>query len=360
MSTLTLPFQNQIRQLYFAKAVVDTYPAVVGDLQVDQDTDGSEAVTALRVRTKEKNGTVVFSDTIGVRTIRSINLVEARAKVGTKVEYTLVGLAAAKGKILTAKLKVNYSVLEDSFFTIQASIMVSDTDTAATAMAKLAVMLRRNIGADARLASSGLPEVAPGVPDNKYFTITEAAGKITIQEKDFIKETYSIATADDNAMWNFYVAIVGTIMDTSAFTIVNTPGVVAIGQGYQLQEAENFFGRDRGEFDVLNPGYNYNNAFQSDLNKTYTVVDVDYFEVPREDPKESKKTVSVAFESKAAAEAYAKIFTDAMNGPAIEPAGFAARTASEDGGPENLEGGAENLTGGTGSTTTTTTVKDKL
>ena len=68
MSTLTLPFQNQIRQLYFAKAVVDTYPAVVGDLQVDQDTDGSEAVTALRVRTKEKNGTVVFSDTIGVRT----------------------------------------------------------------------------------------------------------------------------------------------------------------------------------------------------------------------------------------------------------------------------------------------------
>lgn len=322
MSSIALPFERQIRNLYFAEKVfsgdAETFAttADVGDVLPIMSAD-NKSVTFMF---KDGLGKVITSDVIKLSNVLYTNIVKPQAKIGKKETFKIGSVVV--GKAYNANLKIHFGVSEKVFGTIYATVIAVQGDTPATLAGKLAVQLAENLAADMKTSNfvnTTTTINGVDVKQNKYFNITVASDTITVEEKDWILENYVPGLrAFDQLMW---AVEVGTDYFEADPTITKTviAGKPAKGQGYQMVELERYLVGHRAEFPGKDITLGFHRKFQADVNSQYNVLDVQYFDVPRYDPQRSEKGFSIVSTTLGTVEAILAILAPVATEEAPDP-----------------------------------------
>lgn len=303
MSSIALPFERQIRNFYIVETVsaitdIETFAttAIPGEVMILSTTGGPVTVNKpFTFYIKDLSGKVIKTDVVDPKKINYLRQADPRAKVGSIQRFTFN--AVTVGKSYTANVRIHYGLSEVNFGTIYASVIAVTGDTPATVAGKLAAQLADNLARDMKTSSSSNATTVINGEDikvNKYFNVTVAGAVITIQEKDWILANYIPGLrAFDQLMWN---AEIGTdyFEASTEVTKSTVAGVFAQGQGYQVMELERYLVGHRAEFPGKDITLSFNRAYQAQLDETYTMLDLGYFETPRYDPQHSDKGITFA------------------------------------------------------------------
>ena len=304
MSTSSLPFEKGIRHFMLFSEVdaAVTSNAFVANgvngniVALGEDGVAWSAGKDLLFLKKNASGGLAKSDLITPKDISYMKGTAPRAKVG-RIQTAKVEAGFVAGTDLYLDFKINYGTSEQNFVNFLAStrVLAGDTVTAiATRLGKdLATQFDRSIyvgyqggkGTEVMIAGTS-------VPVNKYFKITQVAGVLTVQEKDFILTDYIVALRSfDQLMWNMVPkSSVDTLgVASTVITSVTTPGVYAKGQGYQMKELEHYLSSHLGEFSTPDITLGFNRAYEADVNKEYYTIDIKYTDVSAYDPHKSDK-----------------------------------------------------------------------
>ena len=300
MSSIALPMEKQIRHFFpFTAVAAETTPATFiasasnGELQILDagDRDGS-----FYILKKDYRGTVVKSDLIKPKNITYLKGSAPVAKVGKTQVFTVTSVVV--GAVYNLSLKVHYANSEKNFMYIMASQKAVTGDTPTTLLTKLAKQLGDNLANSIHTSTNiaGTDTVIAGttVKKNKYFTLSQVAGALTITEKDWILDGYVPGLrSHDQLMWN---AEIESKSDLALQTVVKTSTVpvFAKGAGYQMLELERYFVRHRGaEFGEPDITTAFRRDYEIDVNESYYCLDMKYFDVSRNDPYQSDKMLTL-------------------------------------------------------------------
>lgn len=299
MSSISLPYEKQIRHFFpFTAVATETTPATFiaaadpGEIQLFTENGTTTGEGDFFLLKKDLTGKVVKTDLITPKDITYIKVTSPRAKVGKRQIFTLSGVTP--GAVVNLTFKVHYGNSEENFQFLFASTKVAATgDTATTVLTRLAKQLGDNLASSMYTSTNiaGTDTIIAGTTTNKnkYFTLTQVAGALTIAEKDWILDGYVTGLKTfDQLMWN---AEIETKNDAQALQIVKTATapVYAVGQGYQMAELERYFVGHRAEFDGPDLTMGFHRASEINLAGSYTMLDMSYFDVPRYDPQRSDK-----------------------------------------------------------------------
>lgn len=309
MSSISLPYEKQIRHFFpFTAVATETTPATFiasadpGEIQLFTENGTTTGAGDFYILKKDLTGKVVKSDLITPKDITYIKQTDARAKVGKKQVFTLSGVTP--GAIVNLTFKVHYGNSEENFQFLFASTKVAATgDTVTTVLTRLAKQLGDNLASSMYTSTniSGTDTIIAGttVNKNKYFTLTQVAGALTITEKDWILDGYVTGLKSfDQLMWN---AEIETKNDAQLGQITKTAvvPVYATGQGYQMAELERFLVGHRAEFDGPDLTLGFHRKSEINLAGSYNMLDMSYFDVSRNDPYKSDKMLTLVSETKA-------------------------------------------------------------
>lgn len=303
MSSIALPFEKQIRNFY----IVDSVSAITdikefagtaepGEVMIlGIDGGAVEEGKGFTFYIKDLAGKVIKTDAVDPKKINYLKDVSPKTKVGKKQEFAFT--AVTVGKAYTANVRIHFGLSEVNFGTIYATVIAKAGDTATTLANKLAEQLAINLANDMKTSSSSTDTATINgneVKVNKYFNISASAGTITVQERDWILESYVPGLrAFDQLMWNIEVG--SDYFELSdEITKTETAGVFASGQGYQVLELERYLVGHRAEFQGKDATVSFNRPYQAKLDETYTMLDLGYYEVPRYDPQHSDKGITFA------------------------------------------------------------------
>lgn len=330
MSSISLAFEKQVRNLYIVdaaatettmKAFVET--ASPGEVKIFHETGKAPvAKEPFYICVIERDGKYQKSDIIDPTRIKYMATKAPVTKVGKKIVHTIGAVTA--GKVYNLNLKIHAGNSETNFATIFASVKAVTGDTVTTVAGKLAVELAKNLASDMKTATN-----KPGtstinsvvVKNNKYFTVTVAAGVITIQEKDWILDGYVPGVkAFDQLMWNttcggnFYSA------DEQVTTVV-TPPVYGVNQGYDIMEMERALNFHRkGHFQSNDITNTINAELLAKTNETYHTLDITFWDDSIYDPQHADKMVTIASPTQSLV-TNLKAAIDALITPVAAPAG---------------------------------------
>ena len=314
MSTISLPFENGIRHIVVCDAVatettMKTFIATASNKEIAL-LDGSGAAVAgnskdFLIVKKSSSGVLSKSDLITGKDIVSFRTSAPVAKIGRKQAITIATVTV--GKEYSIDLRVNYGTLPEYFVSVKASVVAVTGDTATTLATKLGVSLATQLDqkdATGYRGQKGTAVMIAGttVPVNRYFTLTQVAGVLTITEKDFILDNYVTGIrAFDQLMWN---AAISTSDDTYGqpsvlMTKVDTAGTAAKGQGYQIRELEHYLGSHNKTFGYADRTLGNQIDYESVLSTSYYTIDFAYADLGRDDPQKLNKGMFIACSSKA-------------------------------------------------------------
>lgn len=304
MSSISLPFEKQVRNLYIAdaaatettiKAFMET--ASPGEVKIFHETGKAPvAKEPFYICFIERDGKYQKSDIIDPAKIKYKTVKAPVAKVGKKVVHTITAVTAGKGYNLNLKIHAGNS--EVNFATIFAGVKAVTGDTPTTVAGKLAAELAKNLAFDVKTATNkaGTTTINGVVTkNNKYFTITVTAGAITIQEKDWILDGYVPGVkAFDQSMWrttcggSFYSA-------DEQVTTVETPPVYGVNQGYDIMEMERALNFHRkGHFQSNDITNTINAELLAKTSETYHTLDLVFYDDSIYDPQHSDKMLTIA------------------------------------------------------------------
>lgn len=299
MSSISLPYEKQIRHFFpFTAIATETTPATFisgasnGEIQLFTENGTTTGKGDFYILKKDSTGKIVKSDLITPKDIKYLRGTAPRTKVGKSQTFTLSGVTP--GAFIGLSLKVHYANSEENFEYMYASTKVAATgDTATTVLTRLAKQLGDNLANSVYTSTTiaGLDTIIAGttIRKNKYFTLTQVAGALTITEKDWILDGYYTGLKSfDQLMWN---AEIETKNDTQfgQVTKTATAPVYARGQGYQMLEMERYLVGHRAEFDGPDLTLGFHRAYEVQVNSAYNVLDLTYFDVSRNDPYQSDK-----------------------------------------------------------------------
>lgn len=303
MSSIALPFEKQIRNFYIVESLSEitdieefASDASAGEVMIlSSKGDTVEAGVPFTFYIKDLSGKVIKTDVVDPKKINYLRDVAPQAKVGRSEIFTFN--AVTVGKSYTANLRIHFGLSEVNFGTIYASVIAVTGDTTTTIAEKLAIQLAQNLASDMKTSSSSTSTTTIAGTDvkvNKYFTVSVSGAVITITEKDWILENYIPGLrAFDQLLWN--VEIGSDYFEADAqVTKTESAGTFPKGQGYQVVELERYLVGHRAEFPGKDITVSFNRAYQADVNETYSMLDLGYFETPRYDPQHSDKGITFA------------------------------------------------------------------
>lgn len=302
MSSISLPYEKQIRHFFpFTAVATETTPATfitgaaAGEIQLFTEKGTTTGKGDIYILKKDITGKVVKSDLITPKDITYLKGTAPRAKVGKAQTFTLSGVTVGANVNMT--LKVHYANSEQNFEYMFAGTKVVAGDTATTVLTRLAKQLGDNLGSSIYTSTNvaGNDTVIAGttVKKNKYFTLSQVAGALTVTEKDWILDGYVTGLKSfDQLMWN---AEIETKNDAQAVQIVktSTTPVYATGQGYQMLELERYFVGHRAEFDGPDLTMGFHRPYEVKAGDSYYCLDLKHFDVSRNDPYQSDKMLTL-------------------------------------------------------------------
>lgn len=309
MSTISLPYEKQIRHFFLATAIAGEASiqafidnAEVGEIQIF-DKDGQkidfqsgELIGDFRISKKNNKGSVSTSDLITPKDIKYLTGSAPVAKVGKKQTFTLAGAPTA-GKHYILDLKVHYGNSEENFISFRGDALAKNGDTAVALLTRLAKSVADNLGdsVNTRSKSGDTYTIVAGTDakTNKYFTITVSGSELSIQEKDWILEDFRVGLrTHDQLMWNAEVMVPGSDTEQLNVTKGEVPQVYAKGQGYQIIELERYLVGHRAEFETKDITLSFGRKYDTDINAQYYVLEMKYFDIT-DDPKHADKMLTL-------------------------------------------------------------------
>lgn len=320
MSTISLPYEDQIRHFYLGTAFATetnitafASGATIGEIQIFGE-NGTTADTSGKFYIAKKNqkGGVSTSPLIDPKKIEFLRGTAPVAKTGKTQTFTL-GAAPTVGKFYTMSLKINYGNSEENFITFVATEKAVTGDTQTTLLVKLAEQIGKNLAfsVNTNTTVAGTDTINGGttVKKNKYFTLSVAGSVLTIAEKDWILEDFKVGLRSyDQLLWNAEVYSPDET-ENANITKGGTAPVFPKGQGYQIIELERYLVGHRAEFDYLDRTLEFDRAYETDINSEYYVLDLKYYDISRDSAKHSDKMLIFVSED--------ELVTDAL-GYAIE------------------------------------------
>ena len=317
MSTISLPFEKQIRHFYVADAIASETDirafmatASIGEMQIF--TQDGVAITGALPAGKDfyfakmnNKGGISKSDYITPKDITYLRGTKPRAKVGKSQTFTLAA-APVVGAEYQLVGKVHYGNSEENFITFWAGDRAKTGDTATTLLTRIAKQMADNLAASINTsakANSGNEVIIAGTSAkaNKYFTITVAGSVLTITEKDWILDDFRVGLrTHDQLMFNFELQS-GTEQEN--ISKGGTPPVYATGQGYQIIELERYLVGHRAEFETLDATLNLGRKYDTDIAAQYYVLDMKYFDTSRDSEKHSDKMLTLVSQDAAVLDA---------------------------------------------------------
>lgn len=300
MSSIALPMEKQIRHFFpFTAVAAETTPTTFiasasnGEIQI---LDAGTNDGAFYLLKKDYRGTVVKSDLIKPKNITYLKGTAPVAKVGKTQVFTVASVVA--GAVYNLSLKIHYANSEKNFMYISASQKATASDTPTTLLTKLAKLLGDNLAnsihTSTNIAGSDTIIAGTTVKKNKYFTLTQVAGALTIAEKDWILDGYVPGLKTfDQLMWN---AEIESASDTALAGITKTATLptYAKGAGYQMIELERYLVGHRGaEFGEPHVTTAFRREYECSTDETYYCLDLKYYDVSRNDPYQSDKMLTL-------------------------------------------------------------------
>lgn len=179
MSTISLPYEKQIRHFYLGTAIagetsISTFydSASIGEIQIFAVSDGLTATTTgdFFIAKKNQKGGLSVSDSISGADISYLRGSSPQAKAGAAQKFTLSSNPVA-GKEYILTMKINYGNSEENFITFTVGAKAPSTDAGAlfdALGAQLAAVLAKSINTTAK----------PGTADE---TLAGAAATGTVQ-----------------------------------------------------------------------------------------------------------------------------------------------------------------------------------
>jgi hypothetical protein len=312
MSTTALPYEKQIKHFmsFVAVAAETTNATFVATgsnselVVLGEDGAAPSAGKDLLFLKKDASGRLQKSDLITPKDITYLRGTAPRAKTG-RIQTAKVESGIIVGTDYSIDFKIHYGQSEQNFMSFLASARAVTGDTATSLATKIGVELAAQLDRSIHVGYQGgkgseVMIAGTSVPVNKYFKITQAAGVLTIQEKDFVLTDYIVGLrAFDQLMWNM---VTKSSIDTYAtistvFTSVTTVGVYAKGQGYQMKELEHYLSSHVGEFAATDITLGFNRGYSIDEAKSYYTIDLSYSDVSRSDPYKSDKQLLLVCET---------------------------------------------------------------
>lgn len=301
MSSIAHPYEKQIRHLIIAETVsnaatFDAFAQAAVPLSIAAYSENGVAVEAGKpfyFAYTNKQGVVRRSDIIRPETIEYEKATEPRDKVGKKEEFTIS--AVTVGKPYTLTLKVHYNTMVAQYHTFVASTRAEDGDTATTVAKRLANQMATQLSKDVRTLTHipGADNV-DGIKNNKYFKITQTAGKITIEENDWVLDGFAVALREmDQLLWNAEVAS-DFFEKSNQVTKVVTAGQTAVNPGYEVAAAEHYLQMHRQSFYSSDIENSIREELVADKTASYNTFDLSYFAESLYDPQKSDKMLTIA------------------------------------------------------------------
>lgn len=301
MSSIAHPYEKQIRHLIIAETVseaatFDAFAQAAVPLSIAAYSENGVAVEAGKpfyFAYTNKQGVVRRSDIIRPETIEYEKRTQPRAKVGKEEEFTIS--AVTVGKPYTLTLKVHYNTMASQYHTFVASTRAEDGDTPTTVANRLATQMATQLSKDVRTLTHipGADNV-DGIKNNKYFTITQAAGVITIEEKDWILDGFAVGLREmDQLLWNAEVAS-DFFEQSNQVAKVVTPGQTAVNPGYEVAAAEHYLQMHRQSFYSSDIENSIREELVANKAASYHTFDLSYFAESLYDPQKSDKMLTVA------------------------------------------------------------------
>jgi hypothetical protein len=312
MSTIALPFEKGIRHFMLFGAVdnATTTKSFISAgangniVPVGEKGAAWAAGQDLMFLKKDASGRLAKSDLITPKDITYMVGTAPRAKVG-KIQTIKVESGFVVGTDFFIDFKLNYGTSEENFVSFLASTRAIAGDTVTKIATRLGQDLATQFDRSIHVGYQGgraKEQLIAGtdIPTNKYFKITQVAGVITVQERDFILTDYVVGLrAFDQLMWNL---VAKTSVDTFAtasvvLTSTTVPGTYAKGQGYQMKELEHYLGSHLGEYGTPDITLGFNKEYESVVSKQYFTIDLSYSDVSSNDPHKSPKMLMLVAES---------------------------------------------------------------
>ncbi len=156
------------------------------------------------------------------------------------------------------------------------------------------------------------------LPDNYFFSFTKtgtgASATLTIAEKSDWRDKYYVTGKKTNLEIDFHV---DADFETDP-TIVETVGSQGAGTGYQVRNLEEYLLGNRADtFRGAGYPHNFEENYDSSLSGTYSIIELAYFDVSRDEPMESKKQITIACPSTTVADALITDLNTALTGTGI-------------------------------------------
>ena len=304
MSSISLPNEKQIRHFFPFDAVASETTSATfitsasnGELQLFMENGTTTPGTGdfFILRKNKITGVVSKSDLITPKDITYLKGTAPRSKTGKTNVFTITTVTV--GAVYNLTLKVHYANSEENFMYFMGSHKAVTGDTPTTVLTKLAKQIGDNLAASIHTSTNiaGNDTIIAGtvVKKNKYFTITQVAGALTIAEKDWILDGYVTGLKTfDQLMWNAELETQNEIA-LAGFAKTSTLPVYANGQGYQILELERYLAGHRMEFPGPDITLSFNNQYETSKSSTYYVLDLKYSDVSRNDPYKSQKMLTL-------------------------------------------------------------------
>ena len=341
MSTISLPHEKQIRHFFLADAIasettISTFisGSSIGEIQIfDIDGNAFDYTNAptnkdFYIAKKNNKGGISKSDFITPKDITYLRGTAPVAKTGKTQKFTLAS-APTVGTEYRLIAKVNYHNSEENFITFVVGEKAVTGDTQNTILAKLAKQMADNMANSINTSSkvAGTDTIISGTTanKNKYFTFAVATNALTITEKDWILEDFRVGLrTQDQLLWNFEIQ--GTDAVMANVTKTSTAPVFPTGQGYQVIELERYLVGHRAETtELLDSTLGFGRKYDTDINATYYMLDLKYFDVSRDSEKHSDKMLTIVSESALVIDAIgfaieaAQGFTEGDNWTELDP-----------------------------------------
>jgi len=302
MSSISLPYEKQIRHFFpFTAVATETTAATFitgaspGEIQLFRESGTTTGKGDFYILKKDLTGKVVKSDLITPKDITYLRGSAPVAKVGKTNVLTITTVVV--GAVYNITLKIHYANSEQNFETIFASTKAVTGDTSTTVMTRLSKQLGDNLAVSMYTTTniSGTDTIIGGttVNKNKYFTLTQVAGALTISEKNWILDGYYPGLKTfDQLMWNAEINSSNEAAMAGTTKTATTP-VYAARQGYQMLELERYFVGHRAEFDGPDITLGFHRAYEVNPASAYFCLDMKYFDVSRNDSYQSDKMLTL-------------------------------------------------------------------
>ena len=282
--------QNQVRHMYVGTADVADLAALKAGSSpslVLLGADGAAVAAGADFKLFQKDalGNITSSDTIkagNVLDVRSVPYVAPTNKL-----VTISALTVDANSLYTVNIEIqgHGSLSPEDTYLKQGFYKAAAGDDAEAIVDGLIASLNRNFSR----------EVGADASSNPYFTFAKtgsgASAALTVEGK-----LYDVNFDGDKRIKIYNDFNVDISCDTYPTVTVTTEAFAGSGTGYQVVEMERFLLAERGDSYRTN-GYPHNivgPALISDVDGTYDIVEISYFDEGRNEAKKSKKTLTIA------------------------------------------------------------------